>query len=195
MNLARSSKPRYIVAQEENCVTITIESRKSVFRIVFFGACILCWFFAQAVLGIPLGYVALILWGLDKFTQPIQFFLIITFLFLFATQIFLYYYGFSAAYLLLRELTGKEIIEINRPKFIVTLQILDWMKPKIYGIEEIRNVRPLKKIGPLFLVPPWRRRFNETMAFDSDGKTFRFGVGLKPNEANEILSIIQKALA
>ncbi len=190
MKLLRRSKPRYTVERNEDSVTITITSRRGVFHLIFYGFFILYWFYFLAGLGVFWGMLALFL-ASPKTAQP---FTIVLFLFLSFLQSFLLFLGFKIPYYLLREWTGKEIIEIDKTRFMVSLQILDWRKSKTYAIQKINKIQILKKPGMFSINPPWRKRYEEKISFDSDEKTYRFGFWLKEKEANEILPIIQGLL-
>jgi hypothetical protein len=194
MKLLRQSKPRYTVERNEDAVTITITSRRSVFHIGFYVLFILVWFYFLAGLGTFWGLLFLFLMTPNKGTPHIPIFEIVLFVFLFFTQLFHAYLGAKAAYLLVREWIGKEIIEVDNAKFAIALQIRDWRKTNPFPVGKIENLHTIKKPGMFSFTPPWRKRFEEKISFDCDEKTYRFGFWLKQKEANEILLIIQGLL-
>lgn len=195
MNLFKQTKPRYTVERNENSATITIESRRSIFHLAFYGLFIVIWFYVLAGMGIFWGTLSLFLISPAKNTSTAQIFMTTLFIFLTFTQLFHAYLGGKAVYLILREWTGKEIIEIDKSKFEIVWQILDWRKTKTFTVQKIKELQIIKKPSPFAFVPPWRKRFyEEKISFNDEEKTYRFGFWLKEKEASEILPIIQKAL-
>jgi hypothetical protein len=155
----------------------------------------LIWFYFLAGLGVFWGTLALFLVSPAKSTGSGQIFMIALFVFLTFIQLFHAYLGARAGYLIFREWTGKEIIAIDKPKFEIVLQILDWRKTKTLVVQKIKGLQIIKKPSPFTFVPPWRKRFyEEKISLAYEEKTYRFGFWLKEKEAVEILSIIQKAL-
>jgi hypothetical protein len=194
MKLFEQSKPPYTVEKNENSTVITIASCRSIFHLAFYGFFILFWFYFLAGLGIGWGTLALFMAAPSKSANAVSTFMIVLFIFLSFLQLFHVYLSFRVLYLLLREWTGKEIIEINKTGFSVTLQVLDWRKSKTFAIQKIKNLQILNELRIFAFIPSARKWYEEKIAFDYDEKIYRFGFWLKEKEANEIHSIIQGLL-
>jgi hypothetical protein len=162
---------------------------------IFYGLFVLFWFYFLAGLGIFWGIIALYL-SIPETNRHFSPFLVALFLFLSALQAFHAFFGFRAIYAVSREMTGKEIIEVDKTRFVVSIQIFDWKKSRIFAVQKIKNLQILKKPGIFAFEPFWRKRkqYEEKISFDCDEKTYRFGFWLKEKEASEILPIIQKTL-
>jgi len=195
MNLFEQSKHRYKVERGEETLTITVGSRRSIFHVAFSGIFILLWFYFLGIIGFFWGLFVLSV-SIPEVNHSFSPMLIFLVLFLFSMLIFLLVLGFIAVYGITRELVGKEIIEINKDKFVTTLQIFDWKKSKTFAVQKVTNMQVFNKPGIFNLDPFWRKRkrYEEKISFDYDEKTYRFGFWLKEKEAVEILAIIQNML-
>lgn len=195
MKLFQNSKPRYTVERNEETETITIGSRKSVFYLAFIGLFTVLWFYFLGIVGFFWGLMVLSL-SIPEASHHFSQFQVFLFLFLFGMEAFLIFLGFRVVYAVSTELIGKEIIEINKARFVVSIKIFEWKKSKVFTVQKIQNLQVIKKPGFFDLEPFWKKkkRYEEKISFDYEEKTYRFGFWLKEKEAEEILPIIQKAL-
>lgn len=140
MNLLQKSRSRYTVERNEDTVTITVGSRRSVFHLAFLGLFIVLWFYFLAIVGFFWGLMVLSLSipEADHNFSPYRVFL---FLFLFGMEAFLIFLGFRAVYAVSTELIGKEIIEVNKARFVVSIKILNGKSRGFSPFKKLRTCR------------------------------------------------------
>jgi hypothetical protein len=115
----------------------------------------------------------------------------ITFMLLFLLGI-----GLPAIYQFFWQLTGKEIISVNRTVMSITNQIFGWKKFYEYGIMDMKDLRASTPQQDLFVRAKILQfsKQNGMIAFDYGSKTFRFGLDIDEAEAKQIVSEIQERL-
>ncbi len=103
--------------------------------------------------------------------------------------------GAFAIYSWLWQVTGKEVVDINRQSLTVRKTVLGFSRPKEYGAQYMRNLR----VTPTVNIPwGWGMRTDfwgggaGKLAFDYGAKTVNFGSGIDEAEAAQLLARIQK---
>ncbi len=98
---------------------------------------------------------------------------------------------------ILWQITGKEIASVRDGKFYIEKSILKVFAQQMFEFNQIRNMRPL---GPF--AAPFARQATfghwgfiaGAIAFDVIGITYRFGIGLKKDEATKIIELLKEFL-
>jgi len=184
MKSFKPSNPRYVIDRTEQSVIITISSDRNIFLVLWLSLFLCWWFCFFSGLGVGWGFFAILSIAPFKGGQVI--FPLIFFIFMSAIQIFHLWLGFSAISRLLWTLFGIERVEVDKFKLIISKEIFGWKKPAIYSLEKIKNATAISKIGI------FSRKF---ISFDYEGKIYRFGYRLTPNESQEVVSAIEEFIS
>lgn len=190
---------RHTIEKSANLVRVTLPSRITAFRILFF--CV--WFLMLGYMMYGLAYIAR---SFDKAielgknsTPPIQpggvfvfgsicfslFFLALLALGLFGT----FQFG--------RLVAGQEVIEATPEALIITRKWFHWKRSRTYSSEKIGNLRPNPR--QLFVFSP-AKRVERLLAgfgmivFEYEYRTYSFGSDISETEAKQIIVSLQEVL-
>lgn len=102
-----------------------------------------------------------------------------------------------AAYALLRNAFGKELATVGDGNLILKMDILGYGRSKVFPVSQVSNLRARGLFGSAL------QRSSGTwmwglgggvIAFESGGKTHRFGMWLEENEAQEVVARLAEHL-
>ncbi len=102
------------------------------------------------------------------------------------------------AYVWLWMAFGKELVTISYGNLVLRMDILGYGRSKVFPVSEVSNLRASGLFGsPL---RGWSRAWDAyglsggVIAFDSGGKTHRFGVQLEEDEAQHVVAQLAEHL-
>jgi hypothetical protein len=90
---------------------------------------------------------------------------------------------------------GQEIVEITESSFIVRQQVFGFLNERTYYLVDLWNLRTIPKepMTPFKnRYKPWNGQGDQTLAFDNQLGTVRFGAGISETKATKILEIVQE---
>ena len=189
-----SRMPRHAIEKEDDSLTITIKSRRSIPALLFMFAWLcgitymmfMVWLIWSAM---SLGVMGLLdpeLKASPIFGVPFCGFSI----FLLIAGV-LFFYG---VFVFLRELLGKELITVNKHKVTMAFELLGWKRENRLPVEKLKNL-VIRNTALRFLWYPIRERYTYAFEINHDGKTYKLGYYVKEEEAKEILSTIQSFIS
>ena len=182
--------PRHRIEKTETRASITINSRRSLGSILFLALGNLLWIYMASGLAVLWWGMFLAATGImDPEYQGAPLYVMM----LCATSVFLIFLlsmGIFILYRFLWELAGKEFIEVNQDKLLVTHQLLGWKRVSEFSNPKIRGLITRNTKQSLFWIP-FRKSYRYAFELNHDGQIFRFGNSVKELEATEISSTIQ----
>jgi hypothetical protein len=103
--------------------------------------------------------------------------------------------GMYIIYVIIRMYFGQEIVEITESSFIVRQQVFGFSNERTYHLVDLWNLRTIPKepMTPFKnRYKPWNGQGDQTLAFDNQLGTVRFGAGISETKAAKILEIVQE---
>jgi len=185
-----STVSRHTIVKTNGGVSITITSRRNwgftLFMIIwlfiwlnmFIGMSTVWWYAFLGVTGIA-----------DPKYQGAPVF-VMTIIAISVFLIALVFLGTFGLYRFLWELAGKEFIEINREKIIIS-QMFGWKRTKEFAKEKIDKLITRDTKQSLFWIL-FQKRYRYAFELSHNGKIHRFGFLVKEQDAKEIISSIQE---
>lgn len=182
--------PRCIIEKTEGEVKVIINSRRNLGSILFLV--LWAWIWTTMISGL-----LNVLWSMftiatgkidpDYQVPPM---LVMTICIVSVFFLLLAALGAFGIHRLLWEIAGKEYIEVNQDKLIVTRQLFSWKRTSEFATQKIMGLISRNTKQSLFLVP-FQKHYRYAFELNHNGKIYRFGNSVKEDEAKEVISVLQ----
>lgn len=189
--------PRFTIRKEGETLIVTIPRKLHLFSLVFLIPWLALWLYISIyMVGIWLVYlVATIAAPFFAETSNSTGVALLSLLVLSIPMAILLFAGWVVIYTLLWQLGGKEIIETDPSRIVLTKQIFRWRRCFEYPLSEISELK-IDPVPPYTLFSPRRgiqRIFgkNGLLSFKHRDMTIRFGLEIEEAEAMMILDAIK----
>jgi hypothetical protein len=106
--------------------------------------------------------------------------------------------GLWTAYVCLWMAFGRELVTVSYGNLILKMDILGYGRSKVFPVSQVLNLRASGLFGSF--LQGWSGTWNAyglsggVIAFESGGKTHRFGIQLEEDEAQEVVAQLAKHL-
>ena len=112
--------------------------------------------------------------------------------------VFLAAYGLGIAYLWLWIAFGKELVTVRQGNLILKKDIMGFGRRKVFPVSEVSNLRANGPFGSRVENLPTQIDYlgfrGGVIAFESRGKTHKFGIQLEEQEAREVFAKLAQRL-
>ena len=101
--------------------------------------------------------------------------------------------GCVAAYIVLWDAVGKEIVVLSGDALTIKRDILGFGRVRDFDLASVKNLRcdPVRGALASQAYSPWPGYMSGVVAFDYGAKTYRFGGGIDEPEARDILELLE----
>jgi hypothetical protein len=193
MRLFKPSTPRYSIEKTDGEISIIINSRQNLGSILFLTLWIFIWtLMFSGLLNVVWQMFRVASGDIDPKYQasPI---VIVSLWFFSVFLLLLLLLGIFGIYRFLWELAGKEIIKANKAKMVTVHQLFGWKRTKEFSNEKIDKLIIRNTTQSLFRMH-LQKRYRYAFELNHNGKTYRFGLLVKEEDAKQIDLAMRKLI-